>query len=212
MPHADAMLIVRFWDAKCYEETDTVWDQITRKTIAAAVGHYTHVDVLVYTREEPCTVLMSFTTFEGECFKGALAQSQGHDKTQCLKLDITIEEAQEITKRCWNLDARDIPYNFSDSRLLVPFWSPCTAFIDDVTTDTLSTAFCSQIIILILRECLHPDRETTKILEELNSRTTAPNTLYNHLKVSEASPISLEHLSELFVEATLDQRRFVRFN
>jgi hypothetical protein len=208
----DAMLICRFWDAECYQPTDTAWEQLTRQSITLAIGRYIHVDLIISTPDEPSTILMSFSAFENECWRGSLSQSERHKATRSLKLNITREEANAITLRCWNLDARNVPYNYSDSHYLMPFWSPSSIFIDDVTTDTISTGFCSQIIILILRECLHQDRHITNILQALNSRTTSPNTLYNCICASEATEIDTDTITDLFHLADIDQNRFVKFN
>jgi hypothetical protein len=207
----ECILFYRFWDATCYERFDTRFTQMTRKTIAWIIGQKTHVDWIVHIPDHPSCVFVAFTCFEGELFCERLSQSPGYLLADVLGVVITREEADRILDLCWRLSARKIPYNFYDSHFIMPFYSPHTSMVTDISSESMVEAFCSQMAVVVLRECLDTQRDVTRAMVQLNSRTVSPETLFEILKCNGAMKVEQDSMLLLFAAGESDHRQFVKY-
>jgi hypothetical protein len=179
MPDLDCVLYLRFWTPECYRADDTTGDQLFRRGVASIIGEEIHVDCLIHNPSTPTQILVCFTTFEGETFGVNPTKTTGSDGASMIQVAIDDATAVHLTDHLWSMTHRELPYNYSDSHFLMPFWSPYTqTMVNDVHSGDVTSVFCSQAIILAMRECLPEGGAMTAHLHQLNSRLTSPAYLY----------------------------------
>jgi hypothetical protein len=157
---------------------------ITQQAITLVVGRVQHVEIIIIDRNEPTMCTVSFAAFVG-CPLSMYITSRDSLMDASIEtraLPISQAVATALGDYYLNMHKRKIPYNYYDSRFLMPFWSPYTqGVIDDVDH---THVFCSQMVVLGLRECMHvaDDGPLIHELNRLNSRLTSPHTLLNLLR------------------------------
>lgn len=135
---------------------------------------------------------MSYTAFVGSKATMEINREDSilSDDFKNVILEITTEELEKLSHYLTGM-VNKVPYNWFDSRVLMPLF-PATSssiFVEDVDDLTpshkLSRVFCSQMGCLSLRNCLDPcgnHKHLVKDLKALNSRLTSPHTLYMVLR------------------------------
>jgi hypothetical protein len=202
-------LYIRFYDADSFTDTD-LSARMYRKAITLIVGSKIHVDILIWNPESPGMIQLYYTAFEGESFGMHLAQTNPDTSKYIIRIPVSPLECMTCINTIWALEKKKIPYNYQDTRFSMPFYSPYSLLLDDVSSETITTAYCSQIIIILLRESLLPDNDPCEKLYQLNSRVTSPNTLWNVL-VEHFESTTSDELIPLMTEASQDSRKFVHW-
>jgi hypothetical protein len=177
-------IFVRFWDAECFDESDTRCENLYRKFIAKVVGEKTHVDWMVNIPAQKNNILFCFSAFENTQFSFCEAKTLGYKLTTTLAIPCSELIADNFMELSWEMDRKKIPYNYNDSHFLMPFLSPYThsELIPDVNSSDIRQCFCSQIITILLRECLPPGHKIKEQLLGVNSRLISPNKLFKIIR------------------------------
>jgi hypothetical protein len=131
-----------------------------QKIISVFVGDFVHVDISMLCNQTSCD-LYAYTAFEGDTFKACVKPSASVPVRHTLFFETTFDVAESLERKCEVLMQREIPYNYSDSHYVMPFTDKYVhnELLIDTTADAATELFCSQAIILILRETLpseHP--------------------------------------------------------
>jgi hypothetical protein len=157
---------------------------ITQQALKMVVGPVQHVEIIVIDKENPAMCIFSFAAFVGEPLSMYITPKDSLMNTSIENIVLPISQsvATALSAYYLNMHTCKIPYNWYDSRVLMPFWSPYTlGVIDDVDH---THVFCSQMVVLGLRECMNvaDDNQLIHELKRLNSRLTSPHTLLNILR------------------------------
>jgi hypothetical protein len=83
-------------------------------------------------------------------------------------------------------------YNYIDSRFLMPFCAPTSTFVEDVNSTNITRGFCSQLTLLMMRECMN-NGPITRDLEYFNSRLTSPSDLLEFVRTRANSMTNAEY-------------------
>ena len=158
---------------------------VSDSIIAMYAGQYVHTDICPIDELNAAHTLVC-TCYMGETFSASLcSKSRFNDATHAaLVIPTTIEEQDEITSYLYALVEKKVKYNYMDvAAAALPLNVRNTLFsdVESENPDGISSLFCSQAAVLVLRNCLIPEREITKALTGVNSRCILPNMLYNIL-------------------------------
>lgn len=117
--------------------------------------------------------------------------SMNNDKYKNLYVTLTSEEYRACTSYLGNWVERALPYNYSDTMFGIPAVHPgsdvAASIFEDVDgsdPNRLRTVYCSQAVVLVLRQCLNArghNKDLVKILHGLNSRLVSPEVLYKNM-------------------------------
>lgn len=154
-------------------------------------GTHMHCETIVMDPSSPQGSLFAYSIFSGENVSFRVHTLNNplvtdDDVWDNVRIKITGEEAASMQKYLLKMCGKEPPisYNMSDSRILLPLFSPKTnnVFIPDVDSDLDSefapkTVFCSQIAVLLLKHCLRANHPLKKAIAVYNSRLTSPETL-----------------------------------
>ena len=98
------------------------------------------------------------------------------DEIDYLELDVSPEEGRRLKSMCQAcVDARK-PFNLKD---LVLMYAPF--FVDELSVSDAPTLNNTQMIILFLRECLDKDNVLVRAIEDMHSRRTMLDAVYERL-------------------------------
>jgi hypothetical protein len=165
--------------------------------------------MVVHMPKHPTHCLYSFTAFEGELFGMHLTQSEGSILTEVIEIPITDTEAIEMWKLIWKLEGKKLKYNYYDSHVLMPTNPPkSNTFIPDTDSTEITEAYCSQILVIILRESIESSKLRDE-LQDLNSRLTSPNSLWKTLNQNigkETQETSAQIVNQLAIQGAVHLR------
>ena len=160
--------------------------RFTDSLIALRAGRLVHVDILPM---DPDNVenSLSYTSYVGEHFSMSLSAKHDYDDDTCVALELKVspEEHECLIAYLNELFERNIPYNYKDLAVMA---LPCTlqdSLVSDILSESpedIQSLFCSQAVVLALRNSLAQDRALFRQLRMLNSRTIYPCTLYHVLR------------------------------
>jgi hypothetical protein len=155
-------------------------DGFMKKLVRAFAGKYVHCEIVTRDAHNEKNV---YAAYMNECFSKTKLQeanyytSNTHD---VFRMPLDSNTHSMIAKNLDALAARSVPYNTYDA-LASPF--NVTAFVRDCCKiESVKKVFCSQSIVMALRESFHPDTAIHQTVSILNSRTTTPLMLYSALK------------------------------
>jgi hypothetical protein len=193
--------------ACCFFQSD---GSLNDEAVRCVVGKEIHVEVMLFgehAHQKTQLGNFSFTSFVNEDF----AMSVVNPNIVCTRTNVTnliMSVSQTTATRLFDyyqdLHQKKIPYNWSDSRLLMPFCNPHTFYLfPDVDAQNPPSVFCSQMVVLGMRECMdaQQDQNLLNDLTSLNSRLTSPHTLFNVLCQHGATEIPAKELAALVQQA-----------
>lgn len=165
---------------------------------SAVVGNPVHMDV-VLAKPGSHSARFCFSAYVNQEFEMCLM-----DKEQVMdplminqSIDITVAEYERCMKYMLELVERRTKYDYMDALLLMPlapkgvrsapkFASMMRPLIPDVQPEhPVNKVFCSQSVVLMLRECLHPEGIHAAVVEKLgklNSRLVSPKMVFDILQ------------------------------
>lgn len=165
------------------------WERIIAPFIN--FGSHMHCEYIVMDPSSPQGSLFAYSIFSGENMSFRVHTLNNpliadDDIWDNVRIRITGAEAVSMQKYLLKLCGKEPPiaYNMSDSRMLLPFVNPRAnnVFITDVSCDLDSEdapqkVFCSQIGVLLLKQCIESNDSLKKTIAKYNSRVTSPETL-----------------------------------
>jgi hypothetical protein len=167
----------------------TPWEKLCK----AVVGDPVHMDV-VLAKPQSSSARFCFSAYMNQDFEMCLM-----DKSQVMdrgyinhSIDITEAEYDRCMKHMIKLAESKVKYDYADALLLMPmapkgsktapiFASMMSPLIQDVES-TPKKVFCSQSVVLMLRECLDDCGIHAGIVEkvrQLNSRLVSPKMVFD---------------------------------
>ncbi len=158
---------------------------LSDKLISCVAGNLIHSDIMpVDTTNSENS--MNFTSYVGENFSVSITGKHMYNNKDNVALCIeTSEEEQEtMISYLHDLCENNIPYNYID---LVAEMLPSRIagyVVDELDSEDpkhITHLFCSQAIVLVLRNSLSETSELCKALRTQNCRLTLPSELYHIL-------------------------------
>ena len=157
------------------------------KTVAKlTMGDFAHVDINIHDPDTPTTKLFAYSSYMYNplLYTGMYENIYNCEHDVALSLTLSDDDAREATKYLNELVQKETKYNYKDLPLcLIP--TRMHHMFSDTNPDEVKSVFCSQLVVLLLRQCLSINNETIGLREKLlsiNSRCTSPNLLYNCLQ------------------------------
>lgn len=171
----------------------TTWEKLCR----AVVDNPVHMDV-VLAKPHSSSARFCFSSYVNQEFEMCLM-----DKAQIMdpsminhSIDITEAEYDRCMKFMLQLVESGTRYAYVDALLLMPmapkgsstaprFASAVSPILQDVAAVLPKKVFCSQSVVLMLRECLCPygiHSDLVQRLERLNSRLVSPKMVFDIVK------------------------------
>ena len=169
-------------------------DSAAKLILETLVGPYLRVDLLVLTQDGK---KLMFSMPAGGTFTKALVDHNSvSDTTHAfLLIPASVDEENMIYTTCEACATSKLKYNLRDVMLSsLPFRNP-----EEKSLFQTPQLYCSQSIVLILRECLAADNDLNHSLQGLHSRTVTASTLYQHI-VQHCKPVSFN--STVYGQAT----------
>jgi hypothetical protein len=168
----DCLFVVRFFMAN---------HSVKQQAMTWVVGPVLHVEVIIVDKQRPTLCTMSFTAFVDCALAMYVTPMSSLMDATVLNLSFPISQtvATRLGDCCLQWHTSKIPYNWYDSRFLMPFLN---AHLLDVVSDVHgdpTQLFCSQMVVVLMRQCMDAteDGELIDRLYLLNSRLTSPRTL-----------------------------------
>jgi hypothetical protein len=157
----------------------------TDSLVALCAGPLVHVEIMPIDSREP-RASASYTSYVGCPFALSLSTKQTYDNTTCaaLVLQLSDVEHEALLVYLQDLCEAQIPYNYRDTALLMLPGGAALFGATDVPSEVpraLQSLFCSQAVVLALRNALDARRPLTRVLAGLNSRTVLPYALFTVL-------------------------------
>lgn len=172
----------------------TPWEKLCR----AIVGNPVHMDV-VLVKPHSHSGRFCFSAYVSQTFEMCL-MDQSHIMDPAVinqSLDVTEAEYQRCMDYMLQLVDRKTKYDYADALVLMPmapkgrssapkFASFMSPLLQDVDGDQMPrSVFCSQSVVLMLRECLNPQGihgVLVERLKQLNSRLVSPKMVFDILQ------------------------------
>jgi hypothetical protein len=159
---------------------------LTDSIVAMKAGPLVHVELLVIDSNVPSNSL-SYTSYVGCEFGVSISTKQTYNSKDSIALafDVTPDEHASLISYLHDLCESHIPYNYKDIAIMLLPKTIQRNFVDDVTSETpreIKALFCSQGIVLALRNSLSQASPLCQQLRGLNSRTVHPYALYHMLR------------------------------
>jgi hypothetical protein len=162
-----------------FERTD---DTLLKKVVRQLSGPYVHTELVVTSTHEEAPFIRrkSYSAYIDYVFFGSeekqfVFADETHD---ILHVKASACEIEDIRKTCETHVELKTPYNLKDMVFSVlPGRNPKDKNIYEV-----KTLFCSQAMVLILRQCLEENHPVRNAISSLNSRVVTPSQLYTILK------------------------------
>lgn len=157
-------------------------DTFLKRVVQQLSGPYVHTELVVTSTHEapPHIRRKSYSAYIDYHFYGSEEKEfrfadETHD---ILQVKAAANEIEDILAACETHVQLETPYNIKDMILcLMPGRKPTEKDIYNA-----KTLFCSQAMVLILRQCLDADHPVRKVLTPVNSRTVTPSQLYEILQ------------------------------
>jgi hypothetical protein len=153
--------------------------------VSTVVGSPVHVDMVFH---QPGTdgIKFSYSAFLGEKFSITLMP----DEITCSELyeNIVVAISDREHARCVSYVNKLIDkasYNYNDAMMWMPMFQAHPNFanvmcddIDSSDPSEIKKIYCSQAVVLVLRECLSAGNPFETVVEGVNSRMVSPGTLH----------------------------------
>jgi hypothetical protein len=154
--------------------------------IALRAGPVVHVEVLPIDVLHPENTL-SYTSYVGQPFGVSISTKRTFDNETCvgLVLEVSPEEHETLVSYLHDLCEANIPYNYHDMAIMALPRTLFEAVVDDVPSEDprhLRSLFCSQAVLLALRNSLSEENPLLPVLAGVVSRTIFPYTLFHLLR------------------------------
>lgn len=159
-----------------FEKThDTVW----KKLVYNVAGPYIHCEMILQDSQSHKKYV--YSAYMSEVFSKRELSSDiySSDTHDVFEFTVPIHTFENVARCLDRLVARKLPYNYTDA-LTSPLTSSWMCS-DTKNIETISSVFCSQSVILVLRECMDTSFSLYDIIMKLNSRTTHPQKLYQKI-------------------------------
>lgn len=158
----------------------------TDSLIALRAGPLVHVELLPIDANIPDNTL-SYTSYVGHAFGVSISTKATFDNETCvgLALDLTPLEHERLISYLHDLCAANIPYNYGDMALMALPRTLFEAVVEDIPSEDprdVRKLFCSQAVLLALRNSLADDNPLGDVLGRIVSRTIFPYTLFHVLR------------------------------
>ena len=153
-------------------------DGLIKKVVKVLSGPHVHTEMIV-SQKHPKQIHTAYSAYMNSVFSRTFQREFQFDDTSYdfLRIDVTPDELMRISKTCEACADTNIPYNTTDMIYSVlPLRNPMEKDLFNA-----KTLFCSQAMVLILRECLEPVHHLQLPLREVNSRTVSPSQLFEKL-------------------------------
>lgn len=157
----------------------------TDTVISLCAGHLVHVDIVPIDEQNPINSLVC-TSYIGETFSISLTRKAAYSDSDEVGLAIatTDDEHLRVTSYLHDLAVNKIPYNYTDViSCALPKMIKKT-FLEDLASDNpakIKSLFCSQAVVLALRNGLSESNPVTQVVKGLNSRCILPEALFRQL-------------------------------
>jgi hypothetical protein len=172
------------WSSDFFADPTSVTEQAMKMVVGSAL----HTEVIIFDTNKPTICTVSFAAYVGSTLSMYITPTPSLQdiSVENIAFPITEQVANRLGEYYLQMHASHIPYNWYDSRFLMPFFSPYVLdTICDVDVDgPLTHVFCSQMVVLGMRLCMDANDDGPLIDELclLNSRLTSPNTLLRILR------------------------------
>jgi hypothetical protein len=156
--------------------------------LSQRAGKLIHAGIMLLDPYNP-TNSVTYTTYMGETFSMSLTEKNSYnDKTEvAVLLHINDDEFNALTRYLDGMCHARIPYNYTDVACLMFPAIVTDPFLEEpatVSPQEIKKVYCSQSVVLALRNCLSDTRAFTYMLKHRNSRSILPMTLYYIIKDS----------------------------
>lgn len=154
------------------------YDTTLKKIVHVIAGTHIHCEMVTLNGNN----VYAHAAYMNESFSRNQINEQDYSQAthDILRLAVDEKTYAEVLKKLGSIVQKQIPYNYADA-LTCPL--PMQYFrTDAVTIDTLKSVFCSQSVIMVIRETFPHSHEAYHAVAKMNSRTTSPNTLYKTLQ------------------------------
>jgi hypothetical protein len=159
---------------------------MTDKLLSYVAGKLVHCDIMPVD-SKTAENSMNFTSYVGERFSASITGKRLYNNNDhmALCIEISEEEQDAMVSYLYELCENNIPYNYADlAAEMLP--SQLAKFVvDEISSDDpkqITNLFCSQAVVLVLRNSLDEKSELCKRLKHQNCRLTLPYELYTILK------------------------------
>ena len=154
--------------------------------VSLRAGPLVHVEIMPIEVDNPHNSI-SYTSYIGCPFSMSISMKRTYDNTSCVAvaLEVSQEEKERLTSYLHDLCEANIPYNYVDTAMMVLPTSVHGCLSDDVSSEDpvhLTALFCSQAVVLALRNGLNEQRDLYEVLAAVNSRVVLPYTLFHLLR------------------------------
>ena len=146
-----------------------------KKVAKAVAGPYVHTEIILHTSSS----IYNYSAYMGKRFSGTFLDTQKvNDETyDFIHIPATCDEETCIRLTLDACVQSKVPYNFSDMVMTqFPFRNPVNHGLFEC-----SSLYCAQAVVVVLRACLMPPSELVNELNEVNSRTVTPTSLFEVL-------------------------------
>lgn len=159
-----------------------MYDQV----VSYFAGGFVHVDIMPIDPSDPQNSMV-FTNYMGENFSGSINAKQLYNNKEnvALLMEQTDKEYEDLLAYLHALCEHHIPYNFTDLAFEFMPSALVHGVISDVSSEDpgdISKLFCSQAILLALRNSVQENSMLHNTLKKANSRLTMPMDLYYTLR------------------------------
>jgi hypothetical protein len=154
--------------------------------LALRAGPVIHVELLPVDTLNPENTL-SYTSYVGHPFGVSISTKRTFDNETCvgLVLEVSPAEHENLVSYLHDLCEANIPYNYQDMAIMALPRTLFEAVIDDIPSEDprdIRSLFCSQAVLLALRNSLADDNPLLEVLSKVVSRTIFPYTLFHLLR------------------------------
>ena len=146
-----------------------------KKVAKAVAGPYVHTEMILHTP----SATYNFSAYMGRRFSSCFLDVKkiNDDSYDFIHIPTTSEEETCIRLTLEACVASKVPYNTSDMIMTqLPFRNPVNHSLFDC-----SSLYCAQAVVVVLRACLMPPGELVDAMNEVNSRTVTPSSLFDVL-------------------------------
>lgn len=156
------------------------------RLVSSIAGNLVHVDLMPIDTQN-CEQSMVFTNYMGETFSMNLCGKRLYNNQRhvALLLETDDNEQELLYSYLHDLCEQNIPYNYTDLAFeFIPRSISCEV-VNDVVSENpkeITKLFCSQAIVLALRNSLNHSKGVCRTLRKLNSRLTLPIDLFHALR------------------------------
>jgi hypothetical protein len=170
------------------------------KILSKLVGQFVHVDLMVIgdRKNSECKEkqveqmrcmnnCITYTIFIHECYSASISLIRNYNSVDNVALYINIkdDEYENVINYVNKLCESEIPYNYMDTACLLLPTSLMRIMEDDIDSSNvanITSLFCSQSVIVVLKNCLNNDNLLQGTIQNVNSRLTTPQMLYDILQ------------------------------